>query len=113
MFNETQIEKLKSNWGARAEALACYAEVRLFDPSSAWQCYLLAMNPDNTDEVNCMISANSKVSPEISNWSLQEIFSLYNSEGEGVKIDEDYRPRRAAELFKKLSELIIYDPNRD
>ncbi len=113
MLNQNQLDKLKANWGARAEALACFAEVRLFDECSPWQCYLLAMNPDNEDEVFCIISPDLKTQPEATFWSIQDIFSLFNNQGEGVQVDYDYRPRRAAELFKKLSELIIYDANRN
>ena len=112
MLNDTQIEKLKSNWGARAETLACYAEVRLFDPCSSWQCFIIAINPNDEDEINCIISTNLKASPEVILWTLSGVYSLFNSQGEGVEVDQSYRPIRAAELFKKLSELTIYEPNR-
>lgn len=113
MLNETQIEKLKANWGARAEALACYAEVRLFDPCSSWQCFIVAMNPDDEDEIYCIISTNPKTQPDVSVWSLVDVSLLFNSEGEGVRVDQEYRPMRAAELFKKLSELTIYERTRN
>lgn len=113
MLSEAQRDKLLANWGARAEALACYAEVRLFDAASSWQCYLLALNPHDEEEIICIISTNEKASPEVTTWTLSEVFSLYNQDGEGVKIDSQYRPRRAAELFKKLSELTIYERTRD
>lgn len=113
MLSETQVEKLKSNWGARAEALACFAEVRVYDPCSAWQCFLLAINPQDEDEISCIISANPKEAPEVTLWTLSDLFSLFNNQGEYVQVDQEYRPRRAAELFKKLSELTIYESNRN
>ena len=111
-LNQKQLEKLKANWGARAQALACYAEIRVYDPLSNWECYLLAVNPNDDNELNCIISTNKWASPNVSDWTLDELNMLYNSAGESPVIDEEYRPVWAFELFKKLGKL-NYDSFRD
>ncbi len=95
-------ELLKLNWGAKAEAMNCYAEVKFMDDLSVWACYIFAMNPDNEDEICCLIKTGFII--ESVRWSLQEIYKCYNSEGEPPKIDKEFRRMRVAELFKKLSE---------
>ena len=113
MLSESQTEKLKANWGAKADALACYAEVRLFDPCSAWQCFILAMNPQDEDEIHCIIQTSPRDIPEICIWNREELSMLFNIHGEPVQIDTDYRPMQASQLLKKLSELTIYERTRD
>jgi len=103
MITKTQSDRLKDNWGAPAEALACYALIRFFDPLSPWECYLLAQNPDDEDEIACLIKG---FFVELSHWRLSELANRYNAAGEPIQIDNHYRPRRAAELFKQLSEVL-------
>lgn len=100
MFTDKQKEKLKVSWGDKADSLACYAEVRIFDPLSRWQCYIYAMNPADENDIACIIAGESL---EICDWQVSEIQKAYNAEGESPVIDTEYRPMRAAELFKKLS----------
>ena len=104
MINHKQIEKLKANWGDNADSMNCRAEVRFYDPLSAWQCYVFAMNPSNENEVECIIKVGRSESATTERWFLSEIYNLFNSDGEGVVIDNEYRPQHAAELFKKLNQ---------
>jgi len=104
LINADIISKLKNNWGDKAESLACMAELRVYDPLSDWQCYIYAMNPDNEDEIMCLISGGKNVEPITTEWALSEMELLYNSDGEGVEIDKEYRPRRTDELFKILNQ---------
>lgn len=99
MISNTQKEKLKACWGEKADSMTCLAEVRVFDPLSNWECYIYAMNPDNDDEICCIING---FCVEVCDWSLEELCNRFNSEGERVQIDYEYRPRRALEIFKKL-----------
>ncbi len=101
MLNSDQKTKLKSYWGEKASSMACMAEVRVFDPLSPWECYIYALNPENEDEICCIIKG---FSVEITEWRLSELASRFNAEGEPVQIDSNYRPQRAAELFKILNE---------
>lgn len=97
-------EKLKKNWGERAEALQCLAEIRLYDPLSPWQCYILALDPEDETTVFCIISGGNNLEAMATTWTLYEIAMLYNAYGEGVKIDQEYRPRKAEIIFKELQE---------
>ncbi len=106
MLNTNQLDKLKSNWGEKAESMACMAEVRVYDPLSSWECYIYALNPQDEDEISCIIKG---FTVEVCDWRLSEMFKHFNSHGEPPEIDVEYRPRRAAELFKYLSELERYD----
>lgn len=109
MLNDKQKQNLIHNWGEKADALACLSEVRVYDPASTWECYIYALNPEDEDECDCIVKVSSKQRATIERWFLTNISSLFNSEGEGVQIDEDYKPRMACELMKKLNENIIYD----
>ncbi len=95
--------KLKNNWGDKANSMDCMVEVRVYDPLSSWECYIFAMNPDNEDEISCIIKGFFVEIVEA--WSVKEIMSRFNSEGESLQIDYEYRPRKAAELFKTLCEV--------
>ena len=44
-------EKLKSNWGPRAESLHCFAEYKLCGKSGKWAWYLLAVDPEDDETV--------------------------------------------------------------
>lgn len=107
MLNNKQIEKLNANWGERADSMACYAEVRIYDPSSYWECYIYALNPEDNDEIDCIVKVGRDQPPCVERWFLTNIKGLFNSQGESVEVDNEYRPRRTAELFKKLSETRI------
>ncbi len=96
-----QVKRLKENWD-RAEALSCFAEMRLYDECSEWQCYLLAMNPENDNEVFCIIRGGRNLEPESLAWSIHEISLLFNANGEGVRVDTEFRRREAVEVFKRL-----------
>lgn len=99
MINSAKKKKLMEAWGAPAENMECLAQVRVYDALSPWQCYILAMNPADGDEISCIISA---LQVEVCMWSLAELGKLYNSDGEPVLIDKEYRPRKASEIYKKL-----------
>lgn len=101
MISHSQREKLKASWGDKASSMACMAEVRVYDPLSPWECYIYAMNPDNEDEICCIIKG---FFVEVCEWRLSEIASRFNANGEPVEVDHEYRPRRAAELFKILNQ---------
>ena len=101
MITEIQKQKLKANWGDKASSMACKAEVRIYDPSSNWCCYVYAMNPQDEDEISCIIKG---FEIEACEWKMCAIESMFNAQGERPVIDEEYRPRMACELFKLLSE---------
>ncbi len=103
MINHNQKQKLLSNWGDKAESMACMAEVRVYDPISSWECYLYAMNPEDEDQIMCLLKT-SKCDPAITEFgSINWLNALFNEHGENVKIDPEYRPKRTAELFKQLN----------
>lgn len=107
MLNHNQKQKLIQNWGDKAESMACRAEVRLYDPKSAWECYLYAMNPENDDEVMCITKYFLNDCALTEHNSLKWLEGCFNEYGEPPQIDTEYRPRRAAELFKRLNEGIL------
>lgn len=100
-MNQKVKENLLNNWGERAESMACFAECRFFDTDSGWACYLLALNPQDHDEIVCIIDG---FYPELCHWSLKELYSKFNHAGEYITYDISFRRQRAAELFKQLNE---------
>lgn len=101
MICNKQKQKLMASWGDKAEAMDCFAEVRIFDPLSPWECYIFAQNPENHDEVKVILVG---FDVEVCDMSLEEIFSKFNSDGEYVEIDALFRPIRADKLLKRLKE---------
>jgi hypothetical protein len=101
MLSQILKEKLKSNWGDKANALDCYAEVKLIDPlSSSWACYIFAMNEDE-ELIHCLLYSNA-IGPEIYKQSISDIYAMYNEEGENPVIDTEYRRTRVTELIRRL-----------
>jgi len=90
---------LKKQWGDIADSLDCYAEVKFIDPQSSWACYVYAMNPENEDEIMCLIVGRVI---ETCQWTLTELFREYNSHGEHPVIDTDYRRIKLRSIFKRL-----------
>jgi hypothetical protein len=96
-----QKEKLKASWGEKASSMACMAEVKVYDPLSPWACYIYALNPDDEDEICCIIKG---FVIEACEWRLSELARRFNCEGEGVQIDHSFRPQLASKLFKILNQ---------
>lgn len=109
MLSNKHKDKLKANWGERAETMECNAEVRVYDPLSKYECYIFALNPEDENEIWCIING---FSVETDKLTLGEIASYYNSHGEGLQVDYEYRPRQATEVYRSLTKEIYYERNR-
>lgn len=99
MISEKIKNILKHNWGERADAMDCYAEVKFTDNLSGWSCYIYAINPRDEDQIECILRGHSV---EIGYWSLTEIYSTYNAWGDPPKIDNEYRRTKVDQLYKRL-----------
>lgn len=106
MVTEDRKNRLKSSWGDKAESMNCYVEVRVFDPRSSWECYIYAMNPEDEDEICCIIKG---FFVEVSAWKMSELANRFNSEGDNLQIDYSYNPRKAVEELKRLKEEEKYE----
>lgn len=102
-LSDLKLKKLKSNWNDKAESMACFAEARFYDSDSEWACYILALNPDDDDEIICIING---FYVELTRWSLKELYLKHNENGEYITYDNAFRPIWASELFKTLNERI-------
>lgn len=58
------------------------------------------MNPENEDEICCIIKG---FFVEICTWSLSELANRFNAHGERVQGDDEYRPIRAFDLLGILN----------
>jgi hypothetical protein len=105
MISEKIKQALLSNWGAKADAMDCYAEVKFIDPITHWACYIYAMNPDNDDDIACLVYDDIANRVEVCDWSMNELLNTYNREGEYPQIDHGYIRMKASELLKKLNEI--------
>jgi hypothetical protein len=79
----------------------CYSEVKFIYNSSQWACYIYALNPTDEDTIQCLMSTPYVHTRE---WSLNELYFAYDSDGEHPFVDQEFRKIRVAELFRKLSE---------
>ncbi len=99
LTNQTK-KKLKANW-LLAESMDCNAEARVYDPGSPWECYIFAMNPEEENEIWCIING---FDVEITLYYINSLFEMFNAKGESPIIDEEFRPRHAGQIYKKLTE---------
>lgn len=103
MIDQAMKKRLMNNFGEKADSMECKAEVVLYDPASSWVCYLYSLDPSDGDTVDCLI--NTAVDTFIMKGSLQELELLYNNEGDGIKIDKEYRPRQVSQIYKQSREI--------
>ncbi len=96
---ENTIEKLKSSWGEKSDCLAATAELRVFDPLSCWECFIFALNPEDEDEIACILHG---FTVEVTTWRLSELASHFNAEGDSPIIDREFRPRKAETILRML-----------
>lgn len=99
MISASQKEKLKASWGEKADCLATVAELRVFDPLSPWECFIYAMNPEDEDEIACILHG---FTVEVCHWRLSELASHFNAEGESPIVDREFRPRKAETILRML-----------
>lgn len=90
------------NWGESADSLQCNAEIRLYDPLSTFQCYIIAMCPDDENTLYCILHTNKCTRPVATLHPLWQLEQSYNEHGEGLEIDTEYRPRQAVEILRDL-----------
>lgn len=100
MINAKIKEQLKKNWGEKATALDCYAEVKLIDPLSSWACYIFAMD-ESEEVVHCLLYSDA-IGVEIYTQCMYDIQSMYNEEGEHPVVDQEFRRTRVTELLRRL-----------
>ncbi len=101
MIPEALKTKLKENWCEDDTALYKKAIVRLYDPTSTWECYLIAMDKEEQD-VLCIIHPHKHAPYEFTGWTIGELSYLYNENGEGIQIDDEFVPCQASVIMKKM-----------
>ncbi len=94
-------ERLKRNWGEKAEALDCYAEARYFDPLSSWCCYVFAMDSDEK-QVYVLLYSNV-LGAEVSIIDLEDLSYMYNELGQSPMLDTEFRRIHLSELIRRLN----------
>lgn len=99
MLTNNQIARLLANWGERADALDCNAEVRIYDPNGPWECYIYALEPNEQDQIACILSGESV---EITAWSMAQMQLTFNANGEPPENDMSFVPIKITRLLEKL-----------
>lgn len=89
--------QLNDNWEDLKIVTARNAELRVYDTCSKWECYILAQNPFEEDEIICIINADSL---ELCRWRWSSIHSMFNEHGETPKIDRHFRPCTVDQIIK-------------
>lgn len=98
-ISEEEKRRLKSFWGAKAEAWECSALIRYRDNLTGWACYVCAMNPEDEDNILCLIPYEPL---QLREWTFTELLLCFNINGEYIERDMEFRPMRLKELIKKL-----------
>ena len=99
MLDDDVIERLKKNF-EHVDALGGIAEVRLYDPLSSWECYILAIDPENEEFAAVMMCDGGRLWFE--EVSLHDLLLKHNLDGELMEIDHDFIPCSVLELHKTL-----------
>jgi hypothetical protein len=97
-----QKQKLMKNWD-NAHGLQCNAELRVYDPISSFQCYIIGMYDEDEDTIYCIIQTNKCDNPKTTLYTISQLEEMYNEHGEGLEVDIEYRPRQASEILTQLT----------
>lgn len=89
---------LLSQWEAR-DSGQVLAFIRVYDPSSPWEWYIIAQNPDYGDEIYALVNG-FRVESEV--LSLSELEATINGRGEKLETDPHFLPVRVNTLLTKL-----------
>lgn len=100
MIPKAVYNRLRANWGPRSEAMACFAEIKFIDHSSGWAWYILAVNPEDDNTINCIMDEGGNVN--ICTLTLSELELFYDCNGNAPEIDTEYRRIKADVLYRKL-----------
>lgn len=100
MLSQKLKDRLKANWGDKANALAVYAEVKLIDPLSSWSCYLFSM--DENEEFVQGLFYSEAIGHEVEIMPWNDIQNMFNEHGNHPVIDTEYRPMRVTEILRRL-----------
>lgn len=90
------------SWYERAEALDCYVMARVYDPASNWECYILAQNPLDDNEIYCLIAGETL---EQCFWSWSEITACFNAFMLPPTIDAHFQTVHVKHIINKLTTL--------
>ena len=101
MLTEKIKDRLKANWSNGSSSLYCFVEVKFIDIFSDWACYIFALDPIDEDLIHCIVQY--KCCADLRTWSLSQLLLHYNTQGEYPVIDDEFRPIRASELWRKLN----------
>lgn len=93
MINEDIKEKLKANWGEKADSENCLAYVKVvgLDAEGNWAAFIYAMNPD--DESDIRVALREQYGCGLIHFHLLDLFALHDKEGNFVFIDRDFKPK--------------------
>lgn len=90
---------LKENWGDKASAMNCYAEIKFIDTLVTWACYVYAMDMDE-NEICCLIYSPSTGLTDVKS-TYADLQAVYNQNGDNPVVDHEYRRTHVTELLKR------------
>lgn len=99
MINHSTRMQLLDNWGDEMYALEKLAPVKFHEPHSGFECYVIALDHEDNDTIYVLVH-NKEIS--ISLWSLRDLYLWMNRNGDKLEVDDEYRPRKAKEIFSRL-----------
>lgn len=99
-MNESIKEKLRANWGERADALDCmvYVKVMGLEECKQWACFIYAMDPHDESVVLTLTRDNQD--SQLIEWNLNDLMALFDQQGTYVFFDKEFRPRNLKVILK-------------
>lgn len=93
--------EIYDNWTKRNNPNT-FAMLKYFDRLSPWACYIIAINPNDHDEIACIINGHEVEQCE---WRMSELLRCYNAYGESPKLDPEFYKTKVDTLIRNLNAL--------
>lgn len=97
ILTNREIDLLKKNWCDPSRPFGCKAIVRFYSDECCIEIYLIAIDPDREDLLECLtVDINNDISIDI-HLTLTELATL------PLRRDDYFVPREVIEIYKRLN----------
>lgn len=101
MLSKQIKDKLKANWGEKANSLECVAYVKVhgLDYAPEWAVFIYAMDPNDENAILTLTRDRHDYESQLF-WDLNDLFNLFGENGDFATIDKEYKPKSMKTLLK-------------
>jgi hypothetical protein len=99
VLTEAIKERLKANWDARALNMQCHAEACITQEDAYLTYWLLAMNPQDEDEVIVLGNGFAEFPFTL---NLPETLADFEAGDHPFTLDKEFKRQSASEIYKRI-----------